>query len=260
MKLNVVYEDNHLLVVNKPAGLLVQGDVTGETHLLNLAEDYRKEREAKPGKAFVGLVHRLDRPVSGLVILAKTSKAASRLSDQFRRRTVLKIYFAAVEISSIRIQLPPVQQLCLWRDSLDRPGVSGERNTRSFEGGKEQQCETECRLRENSRTTALLELHPLTGRKHQLRAQTSMRGLPIVGDRRYGSSQHFADGIALHAAGLRFEHPTKREPVELRAHPPDSWNRFPFKRESYRIDFANYPDQTEERPDSNFSPDQDEVD
>lgn len=260
MSLKVIYEDNHLLVVNKPAGLLVQGDATGETHLLDLAENYRKERESKPGKAFVGLVHRLDRPVSGLVILAKTSKAAARLSDQFRQRQVLKIYFAAVEITSPRVTLPPLDPISVWQDRLERPGVSTEKSAPARGVGKEQLCQTECRLRDHTRTVALLELHPLTGRKHQLRAQTSTRGLPIVGDRRYGSSQQFAGGIALHAAGLRFKHPTRREPIELRAQPPETWNRFPFQRESYRIDFGDYSDRTDEYSGTNFSPDLDEED
>jgi len=259
VNLKVVFEDNHLLVVQKPAGLLVQGDATGETHLLHLAETYRIEREGKPGKAFVGLVHRLDRPVSGLVILAKTSKAAARLSEQFRTRQVLKIYFAAVEITSPRVSMPPLNQVLMWQDHLDRPGVSSDKNARA-RGGKGQLCQTECRLREQTRTVALVELHPVTGRKHQLRAQTSIRGLPIVGDRRYGSSQHFPEGIALHAAGLRFEHPTRRVPVELRSLPPDTWNRFPFQRESYRIDFDNYPNRKRDAAESNFSSDEDEED
>ena len=259
MNLAVVFEDNHLLVVDKPAGLLVQGDSTGEPHLVDLAESYRKDREGKVGKAFIGLVHRLDRPVSGLVILAKTSKAASRLSDQIRRRQILKIYFAVVERSAPRIVLPPSKESVLWEDILDRPGVAHNQK-RSFAGeAKGQKCLTRCRLRESSRTLALIELQPLTGRKHQLRAQTSMRGLPIVGDRRYGASERLAEGIALHAAGLRFEHPTRREAITLRARPPLSWSRFPFSKEGYRIDFGDYPSvSSDDDSSSNISDDEDE--
>lgn len=221
MTLDVVYEDNHLLAVNKPAGLLAQGDETGDETLLDLARDYRKQKESKPGNVFVGLVHRLDRPVSGLILLAKTSKGAARLSEQFRLRQIRKLYLAVCEVRQSRgIVAGKIQQ---WEDRLARPGTREEPKV-----GKVQLARTRCQVRAVQNGLALVSLEPETGRKHQLRAQASMRGLPIVGDKRYGSSKPFGDGLALHALALAFRHPTRQEPMLLVAPPPIRWKVFGY--------------------------------
>ncbi len=227
MTLEVLYEDNHLLAVVKPAGLLVQGDQTGDVCLLDLASDYRKQHEAKPGNVFVGLVHRIDRPVSGLVLLAKTSKGASRLSEQFRERRVRKLYLAICQQSG-RLAIP-VGTRQLWEDRLARPGVSGQEKT-----GPVQLARTISEIRAADDGLALLALEPLTGRKHQLRLQTSKRRWPIVGDRRYGSTRSFGGALALHSLALAFLHPTKKEPMLLVAPPPASWKEFGFSRDLFR--------------------------
>lgn len=233
MTLEVLYEDNHLLAVVKPAGLLVQGDQTGDVCLVDLAGDYRKQHEAKPGNVFVGLVHRIDRPVSGLVLLAKTSKGASRLSEQFRERQVRKLYLAVCEPPG-RLAIP-VGTRQMWEDRLARPGISGQEKA-----GKIQSAKTVAEIRAADHGLALVALEPLTGRKHQLRAQTSKRRWPIVGDRRYGSNRPFGGALALHSLALAFLHPTKKEPMLLVAPPPASWKEFGFSRELFRpgLDFA----------------------
>lgn len=233
-KLVVLFEDNHLLIVSKPAGLLVQGDITGKESLIDLAKAYRKEREAKPGNVYIGLVHRIDRPVSGIVVLAKTSKGASRLCEQFRSRSVLKIYLAVVEqTAATKTPLPKPGVVGTWSDKLTRPDAEDQEPS-----DRTRLCLTRCRCIAQRRSLALLQLSPLTGRKHQLRLQTSMRGWSIVGDRRYGSKETFDHAIALHAAGIRFEHPTRHEPVTVVSLPPPNWSRFPFGAENYQIDLS----------------------
>ena len=219
--IEVLYEDNHCLVLNKPAGLLAQGDSTGESTILDLARSYLKERYAKPGNVFVGLVHRLDRPVSGVLLLARTSKAAARLSEQFRAGTVGKTYSAVAEGSC------PVDAGewtdTLWKDeTLNRVEVveAGAR------GGQEARVAFRVLARERGRT--MLELRPMTGRSHQLRVQLASRGLPIVGDRKYGatSTLRALDGrsrIALHGRMLTFTHPTRQVAISVDAPVPADW-------------------------------------
>jgi 23S rRNA pseudouridine1911/1915/1917 synthase len=215
----VVYEDNHLLAVVKPAGLLVQGDQTGDVTLLDLARDYRKRKENKPGNVFVGLVHRLDRPVSGLVLLAKTSKGASRLSEQFRSREVRKLYLAVCQTKpGARFA---VGQKYHWVDRLSRPGTVEEPSA-----GKIQLAQTNAEIRALGQGVLLAGLEPTTGRKHQLRAQAALHGLPILGDRRYGATRSFENGLALHALALAFKHPTRSEPMLVVAPPPRVWQSF----------------------------------
>jgi 23S rRNA pseudouridine1911/1915/1917 synthase len=228
VKLRVLYEDNHLLVVDKPAGLLAQRDASGRPALVDLAKAHRKSSEGKPGDAYIGLVHRLDEPVSGVVVLAKTSKAAARLSEQFRARRVRKEYLAVVEAPLGGGRLPPEGAWTLWQDQVAR-------RPEERRPAKEQDCRTECRLVGRAGRWALLALRPITGRKHQLREQAALRGLPIVGDRRYGSQGPFEGGIALHAAGLRLEHPVLRKPMQFRCPPPGAWRRFPFAAGAYLL-------------------------
>lgn len=219
--LDVLYEDNHCLVINKPAGLLAQGDATGEPTALDQARAYLKKRYAKPGNVFVGLVHRLDRPVSGVFLLARTSKAAARLSEQFRDGTVEKTYWAIAE-GTCR------EDAGEWTDTI-RKDASQNRvdvvnpGTRD---GREARVSFRVLGRDSGRT--MLELRPLTGRSHQLRVQLASRGLPIVGDRKYGAKSTLLalDGrprIALHAHRLAFVHPTRREVISVDAPVPADW-------------------------------------
>ena len=205
----VLLLDNHLLAVAKPPGLLVQGDQTGDADLVSLAKAYLKKRFDKPGNVFVGLVHRLDRPTSGVVLLARTSKAAGRLSEQFRRRTVEKRYLAVVEG---RLEGGGEQV-----DGIQKEG-GGVRVVPAGASGA-QRAALRWRALAASGGRTLVEVELLTGRKHQIRAQLAARGAPVLGDFRYGSATPFADGrgIALHAWRLAVEHPTRREPVVLSA-------------------------------------------
>ena len=207
MKIDVLYEDNHCLVVNKPAGLLSQGDETGDPSLVSWARDYLKTKYRKPGNVYVGLVHRLDRPTSGVVVLARTSKAAGRLADQFRRGKVAKVYWAIVEGQ------PPEPEGC-WIDVLDKDRTSNLVRVLDDSRQAGQEARVAYRVLERLRGGTKLELRPATGRSHQLRVQLAHRGLPIKGDRKYGAATVLkaADGhrrIALHAREISFTHPTR---------------------------------------------------
>ena len=220
--LDVLLEDNHCLAVNKPAGLLTQGDVTGDPSLIDAARAYLKTRYDKPGDVFVGLVHRLDRPVSGVVLLARTSKAAGRLSAQFRAGTVEKVYWAVVEGGALR------EESGEWRDTLWK---DERRNIVSVvpegtPGGVE--ARLAFRVLERRARTIALELRPTTGRSHQLRVQLAARGWPIVGDRKYGAATTLRalDGkprVALHARRLTLTHPTRPEAISVSAPVPADW-------------------------------------
>jgi 23S rRNA pseudouridine1911/1915/1917 synthase len=214
----VLYEDNHLLVVDKPVGMSSQGAVPGEPNLVDWARDYLKHKYAKPGNVFVGVVSRLDRDVSGVLPLARTSKAAARLNEQFRERTVEKIYWAIVEGT------PPAELRCVDRLALD------ERRGRMTTVGPGDVAGQEAVLTLRSLrplgTATLVEIVLETGRKHQIRVQLSERGWPVLGDRKYGSRRDFPVGIALHARRITFEHPTRREPVVVVAPCPAAWGKF----------------------------------
>ncbi len=220
MKLSVLFEDNHCLVVDKPAGLLTQGDATGALSVVDWARAYLKERYAKPGNVFVGLVHRLDQPTSGVVLLARTSKAAARLSAQFREGTVEKVYWAVVEGNCTASSGE-------WVDVLRK---DRERNVvetiEADDDGKS--ARVAFRVLGRSPGTTTLELRPSTGRSHQLRVQLATRGWPIVGDRKYGAKQSLnaSDGgfrVALHARQLTFKHPTLKEAIAVIAPIPADW-------------------------------------
>jgi 23S rRNA pseudouridine1911/1915/1917 synthase len=213
----VLFEDNHLLVVCKPAGVPVQGDATGDVSLLERFKEYRRTRERKPGGVFLGLVHRLDRSVSGVTAFAKTSKAAARLSEQFRARRVEKTYLACVARPRVSLTIGAEG---LWDEPLEK---DQERNVASASpSGKP--ATTRFRVRALAERIALLELHPETGRPHQLRVHCAHHGMPIVGDRKYGSTESWPKGIALHAAALTIEHPTRRTPMRFECPPPKCWN------------------------------------
>jgi 23S rRNA pseudouridine1911/1915/1917 synthase len=210
-QLRILYEDNHLLAVDKPAGLLVQGDASGDATLLDMAKVYLKEAYRKPGNVFLGLVHRLDRPVSGVILLARTSKAASRLAAQFRAGSARKQYLAVI---AKRMAEPAGELVAYLAASGDGQGV-----TRAawgpFPGSRE------ARLRyqvvEAAGDRSLVTIALLTGRRHQIRAQFALAGCPIWGDRKYGSTHRLAGRIALHAARLEITHPTSGQPVLIEA-------------------------------------------
>ncbi len=192
------------------------GDHTGERSLVDLARDYLREKYQKPGNVFVGVVHRLDRPVSGVVLYARTSKGASRLSEQFRVHHVQKTYLALVE-GAVNARTG------ILRDRLlkDR-----ERNVVSVLDADDEQgqdCELAFERLERWGHFTLLEIRPLTGRSHQIRVQLSAQGWPIAGDRKYGSTVRTNGFIALHAAALDFAHPTTKEPLSVSAPYPEIW-------------------------------------
>jgi 23S rRNA pseudouridine1911/1915/1917 synthase len=213
--LDVLYEDNHLLAVNKPAGIPTQGAEANRPSLLSLAKTYVKEKYHKPGNVYLGTVSRLDALVSGVVVFARTSKAAARLAEQFRDRTVRKVYWAIVGGN------PTANATCddwLAKDEArHRMRVVDARSTDAAPARL-----TYRRLRRVSRGW-LLEVTLETGRKHQIRAQLAARGLPILGDQKYGSRESFPGGIALHSRLLELVHPTRGEPITFLAEPPESW-------------------------------------
>lgn len=214
-----LYLDNHLVVVVKPAGVLSQADRTGDADLLTRAKAYLKARFDRPGDVFVGLVHRLDRPVSGVMVLARTSKAAARLSEQFRERVVSKRYVALVE-GTLNGQGRRADWLLKSDESVAivRPGTRGAREaTLAWEAIGD----GDARRGPGARTLVAVTLE--TGRSHQIRVQLAAMGHPIVGDARHGARTPWRPGeIALHALGLAIEHPTQRVPLVFAA-PPDGW-------------------------------------
>ena len=219
MPLRVLYEDNHLLGVYKPAGMLVQGDRTGDPTLFEAAKAYLKVKYDKPGNVYLGLVHRIDRPVSGVVVFARTSKAASRLTNAFRAREVDKLYLAVIRgvPGDLAGELHGHVERVRMRSRITGPGGDAKPATLSYrdlasDGGM-----------------SLPEVTPQTGRHHQIRVQLAHAGYPIVGDLKYGAPGPLPDrSIALHAAMLALDHPTRDGRVRLQARPPDvaPWIRF----------------------------------
>ncbi|HWB13755.1 MAG TPA: RluA family pseudouridine synthase [Pirellulales bacterium] len=215
--LDVLYEDNHLLVVNKPAGIPTQGAETEGTSLLAVAKAYLKEKYRKPGNVYLGTVSRLDAAVSGAVVFARTSKAAARLAEQFRNRKVRKVYWAIVAGN------PAATATCDdWLAKDDARHCMRVVEARS--AGAVPARLAYRRLKRVGRGW-LLEVTLETGRKHQIRAQLGARSLPILGDRKYGSREAFPRGIALHSRLLELTHPTRGEPMTFLADPPAAWHR-----------------------------------
>lgn len=214
MQDQILYEDNHLLIINKRAGQLVQGDKTGDESLLETLKHFIKERDHKPGNVFLGLVHRIDRPTSGLVIYAKTSKALSRLTQMIKNREIKKTYWAIVPKEIV----PKSQRLVHYLKKNEKNNKAIVFTKPTDEAKKAVLTYTIIKVLDNYQ---LLEVDLETGRHHQIRAQLSKIGLPIKGDLKYGAPRSNQDGgISLHARKLEFIHPVTRERIEITAPVP----------------------------------------
>jgi 23S rRNA pseudouridine1911/1915/1917 synthase len=218
----VLYEDNHLLVVNKPALLPTMGVEAGEDSLVRRGKAYLKQKYHKPGNVYLGVVSRLDARVSGVIVLAKTSKSAARLNDQFRQRLTKKTYLAIVPD---RGNLPERGELRhrLYKDEKNHRMVGLPEDSLREGDPKNQLAILSFDTRGRYNKLRLLEIGLETGRKHQIRVQLSQAGCPIVGDQKYGSPLPFPAGIALHSSRLEFEHPTGRKWLSFSVDPPDCW-------------------------------------
>ena len=213
--MNVVYEDNHIIIVNKQSGEIVQGDKTGDTPLSDIVKQYIKEKYNKPGNVFLGVVHRLDRPVSGLVVFAKTSTALSRLNEMFRTGDVHKTYWAIVKKNDIA----PEATLTDWLTRNERQNKSYAHN-REVPGAKK--AVLSYKVRSMSDNYMLLEVRLMTGRHHQIRCQLAHMGCPIKGDLKYGSPRSNPDGsISLMSRRVEFVHPVSKETIAVEAPVPN---------------------------------------
>jgi 23S rRNA pseudouridine1911/1915/1917 synthase len=220
--LEILFEDNHCLAIVKPAGSLSTHFQGREETLDRIAKRYLKDKYQKPGNVFLGVVHRLDRPVSGVLLFARTSKAAARLAEQFREGTVEKVYWAVVE-GAVKRDAGTLED---WlkkdpergRVEVVEPGTRGAR-----------QSLLHFQVRATHEDLSWLEVRPQTGRTHQLRVQLAHHGHPIYGDAKYGSIRLFDDQIGLHARSLTFLHPIRYEPITLTAEQPRPWRgRFAY--------------------------------
>ncbi len=218
----ILYEDNHLLAVNKPSGVLVQPDKSGEDALEQLLKLYIKEKHNKPGEVFLGVCHRIDRPVSGVVVFAKTSKALVRMNEMFKTKEVQKTYLAVVQEAPAETQA----HLTHWMKKDERKNISRAYNEQ-IQGALKS--ELDYIVIKSIDRYHLLEVNPHTGRHHQIRAQLSKIGSPIKGDIKYGSKRTNKDGsIHLHAHKISFVHPVKKERIEIVAPVPNEtvWKAF----------------------------------
>ena len=223
--MNVVYEDNHIILVNKASSEIVQGDKTGDTPLSETVKEYIKKKYHKPGNVFLGVTHRLDRPVSGLVLFARTSKALSRLNEMFKTKDIKKTYWAIV-----KNQPPaPAGELVHWL-------VRNEKQNKSYAYDREvkdsKKAILDYKVIGRSEHYYLLEINLQTGRHHQIRCQLAKMGCPIKGDLKYGAQRSNPDGsICLHALKIEFIHPVSKEMMSFEAPVPESvlWKSFQKK-------------------------------
>jgi 23S rRNA pseudouridine1911/1915/1917 synthase len=219
---SVVYEDNHLLIVNKSPGVLVQGDETGDRPLVELCKDYIKDRYSKPGAVFLGVVHRIDRPVSGIVVFARTSKALERMNELFREKQTRKTYWAVVKNRPSRDE----ESLVHW---LIKDEKKNKTQAYTVEKAGSSRSELVYRIIGQESGHWLLEVNPVTGRPHQIRVQLASIGCPIRGDLKYGYPEPNSDSsICLHSRKLEFVHPVKKESMTFHAPLPDvaEWRAF----------------------------------
>jgi 23S rRNA pseudouridine1911/1915/1917 synthase len=225
----IIFEDNHILAVNKRPSEIVQGDKTGDEPMSDTLKRYIKDKYEKPGEVYLGTVHRLDRPVSGIVLFARTSKALSRLNEMFRGREIQKTYWAVVKNK-------PKPESGLLVHYLKKNEAKNMSKAFDREQPGTLKCELEYSILASSDNYHLIELNPLTGRHHQIRVQMAAIGCPIKGDLKYGFNRSNENGsIHLHARQIDFIHPVKKEPVRIFAAPPDDplWNHFMKKVNGY---------------------------
>ena len=220
--MTVVYEDNHIIIVNKTSSEIVQGDKTGDTPLSEIVKQYIKKKYDKPGNVYLGVTHRLDRPVSGLVVFAKTSKALSRLNEMFRNNDVKKTYWAVVKNAPKEMEGQLVNYM-----------VKNEKQNKSYAYPREvpgsKKAILNYRVIGHSTNYYLLEVDLKTGRHHQIRCQLAKMGCPIKGDLKYGSARSNPDGsICLHARRIQFIHPVSKEEINIAAPLPAGgvWDAF----------------------------------
>ena len=219
---HIIYEDNHLIIVNKAAGVLVHEDKTGDKTLGDYVKEYLKQKYDKPGDVFLGTVHRLDRPVSGLVIFAKTSKALERMNELFRKRDIQKTYWAITKRKTEK----KAGKLTHWLVKNKEKNIV---TAHKFEVENAQKAELNYRYVGTINKYHLIEVEPITGRPHQIRVQLASMGCPIRGDIKYGYPEGNRDGsINLHARRVYFIHPVKKEPLICKAAVPEIsfWEEF----------------------------------
>jgi len=221
-KLQVLYEDNHLLVVAKPPGIATMGVPAGKLSLLDVAKEYIKQKYNKPGNVYLGVVSRLDAPVTGVLLIARTSKAAGRLTEQFRDGVVEKVYWAVVEGTP-----DTTEGTCV--DWVRKDERHRKMHIASQSHPEAKEARLTYRVLQTVTNGTLLEVRLETGRKHQIRLQLAHRQLPIVGDRKYGAMQPFSQGIALHSRYLHLQHPVLKTDLEITAELPKSWRGFGIK-------------------------------
>lgn len=214
--INIIYEDNHLLVVEKPINIPVQEDSSKDLDFLTLLKDFIKKRDNKPGNVFLGLIHRLDRPVGGIMVFAKTSKCASRLSEQVRNRTFKKTYFAIVE-GKVEEKATLVDKLLKdTKNNIVRVDKNGKESILDYE------------LIDYKDNLSLVKINLKTGRSHQIRVQFSSRGHALYGDQKYNSNAKVGEQIALFANSITFNHPITKEELIFELELPNRkpWNKF----------------------------------
>ena len=209
----ILFEDNHIIVFNKRAGEIVQGDKTGDEPLSETFKAFIAQRDGKPGQVFMGVPHRLDRPVSGVCLFAKTSKALERLNDMLRNGDIHKTYWA------LTANKPPKEE-----DTLTDYLVRNEKQNKSYISKTGKEARLKYKLIQTTERYFLLEIQLFTGRHHQIRCQLANMGCPIKGDLKYGAKRSNPDGgISLHARNIQFIHPVKKTEVDVTAPVPDSW-------------------------------------
>lgn len=220
--IKVIYEDNHLLVVEKPVNILSQGDDTNDKDMVNLLKDYIKKKYNKPGNVYIGLIHRLDRPVGGVMVFAKTSKAASRLSEQVRNKTFNKTYLAIVH-GTMKSSEDTLKDF-LYKNKKTNMVTVVKKNHKDAK-----EAELDYRVLNFKENLSLVQVNLRTGRSHQIRVQFSSRKHPLYGDQRYGKEiNKVGQQIALWSNKIELYHPTTKEKMEFTCHTPDKypWNIF----------------------------------
>ena len=230
--LKILYEDNHIIAVEKPAGVLTQGDGSGEKCLMDFVKDYLKEKYEKPGNVFLGLVHRLDKPVQGIVLFAKTSKGASRLSEQFRNHTIQKTYHAIV-LGKLKQSKGEIKEK-INKISFFAEGFTEKSDEELLaeikKATKTRTAELSWEAVKNNDKFSLLKVLPKTGRFHQIRVQLSNMGHPILGDKKYSKIKNNDwrdnNSIALSANAIKFKTATEEKEINLEIPLPEEWEKY----------------------------------